>query len=103
MKTNTNGGTEGIFFVYILECKSKNGHVTLYTGYTNNLERRVEEHASGKGARHTKGKKCELVFFQTFPTQQEAMQRELEIKSFSTAKKRELLKDICYNELLHRF
>lgn len=40
----------GIWYVYVVECKDG----TLYTGTTNNVERRVKQHNEGKGARYTK-------------------------------------------------
>ena len=39
-------------YVYILECKDG----TLYTGWTNHLEKRIEAHNLGKGAKYTKGR-----------------------------------------------
>jgi putative endonuclease len=39
-----------LWIVYMLECADK----TLYTGITNNLDRRMAEHAAGKGARYTR-------------------------------------------------
>ena len=64
-------------FTYILECSDG----SFYTGWTNNLERRVKAHNAGKGAKYTKSRKpVKLVYFETFLTKQEAMRREWEIK-----------------------
>ncbi|MFX0100247.1 MAG: GIY-YIG nuclease family protein [Candidatus Hodarchaeota archaeon] len=90
-----------MYFVYILECIGKRGKKTYYTGYTKSLERRFSEHSDGSGARYTKNKDLKLVFYQTFKTQKQAMQRELEIKKLSRQKKGELVKDIYINEKLH--
>lgn len=45
------------YFVYIVESIDSNDNVTYYTGYTNNPERRLREHQSGRGAKHVKNKK----------------------------------------------
>jgi len=72
------------YFVYILECSNK----ALYTGITNNLERRIKEHKTGKGCRYTRynpGKK--LLYSEKHPNRSSATKREAEIKKFSRAKK----------------
>ncbi|MGV9172952.1 MAG: GIY-YIG nuclease family protein [Promethearchaeia archaeon] len=80
-----------VFYVYILETTAKNGKKTYYTGYTNNLLRRIKEHKSGEGAKYCRGKeKIELKYFETYMDRGNAMKRELEIKSFSRAEKKEL-------------
>ena len=68
----------------ILECSDG----SFYTGWTNNLERRVKAHNAGKGAKYTKSRKpVKLVYFETFLTKQEAMRREWEIKQLSRVEK----------------
>ena len=63
-----------------------------YTGWTNNLERRVKAHNAGKGAKYTKSRKpVKLVYFETFLTKQEAMRREWEIKQLSRVEKWKLI------------
>ena len=80
------------FYVYILETIGKNNKKRFYTGYTNNLKRRLEEHKNGRGAKFCRGKKIELKYFETYTERKEAMRRELEIKTFSRKKKFELIK-----------
>lgn len=80
------------FYVYILETIGKNNKKRFYTGYTNNLKRRLAEHKNGRGAKFCKGKKIELKYFETYSERKEAMRRELEIKSFSRMEKFELIK-----------
>ena len=81
-----------VYFVYILEVVAKSGKNMFYTGYTNNLYRRWKEHRNGTGAKFCRGKKSvELRYFETFSNRNEAMNRELEIKSFSRQKKRDLI------------
>ena len=84
-----------VYYVYILETIGKNKTKRFYTGYTNNLYRRLSEHKKGKGAKFCRGKKhIELQYFETFTSRKEAMRRELEIKSFSKQKKKELINSI---------
>ncbi|MFX0069513.1 MAG: GIY-YIG nuclease family protein [Candidatus Hermodarchaeota archaeon] len=82
-----------VFYVYILETIAKNGKKNYYTGYTENLLRRIEEHKKGKGAKFCRGKKIELKYFETHLSRKNAMKREIEIKSFSKQKKLELIKN----------
>ncbi len=87
-----------MYFVYLIECRGKDGKLTLYTGYTNSIKRRFAEHSTNRGARYTRGKSLRLVFFQKFQTQIDAMRREREIKSYSKARKLSLVKDAFVNE-----
>jgi len=83
-----------VYYVYILETTANNGRRSYYTGYTNDLYRRVSEHKKGKGARYCRGKKkIELKYFETYTERKKAMRRELEIKSLSRLKKKELVED----------
>ncbi len=82
-----------IYFVYILETIAKNNKKRFYTGYTNNLNRRLQEHKKGTGAKFCRGKKkIQLKYFESFMERGEAMRRELEIKTFSRKQKIELIK-----------
>ena len=82
-----------VFYVYILNTIGKNNKRRFYTGYTNDLYRRLEQHKAGKGARFTKGKKkIELKYVETYVNRKEAMKRELEIKTYSRKEKAELIK-----------
>ena len=86
------------YYVYILETVGKNNKKRFYTGYTNNLERRLEEHKNGRGAKFCRGKKIELKYFETYTERKEAMRRELEIKTFSRKEKFKLIKSPRDNE-----
>jgi putative endonuclease len=71
----------------MLECAD----TSLYTGITNDLDRRLAEHAAGKGARYTKGRgPFRLVYRETCQSRAEASKRETAIKSLDRAKKRQL-------------
>jgi putative endonuclease len=83
-----------VFYVYILEVTSKKGKKSYYTGFTNNLLRRWSEHRSGKGAKYCRSKNLELKYFETFSDRSSAMRREIEIKSYTKQKKRELIQKI---------
>lgn len=75
-------------FTYIVECSDH----TLYTGWTNDLEKRIQAHNEGKGAKYTKTRRpVRLVYFETFPTKEEAMSREYRIKQLSRRKKQQLI------------
>jgi putative endonuclease len=70
--------------VYMLECAD----TTLYTGITNDLDRRLAEHAAGKGARYTKGRgPFRLVYRETCQGRAEALRRESAIKLLGRAEK----------------
>jgi predicted GIY-YIG superfamily endonuclease len=78
-----------MWYVYILECK--NG--ALYTGITNNLERRVKEHYRGKGGRFTQSFKVnKLLYSKIYPTKFQALKRETQIKGWTRRKKLALIK-----------
>ena len=65
---------------------------TLYCGWTNHLEARVEAHNAGKGAKYTKSRRpVALVYWETFDTKQQAMQREWAVKQLSRAEKLKLI------------
>ncbi|MGE5328699.1 MAG: GIY-YIG nuclease family protein [Deltaproteobacteria bacterium] len=71
-------------YVYILKCKDE----TLYTGYTNNLEKRLKVHNEGKGAKYTRARlPVELLYFEEYETKSEAMKREREIKKMKKSEK----------------
>lgn len=75
-------------YVYILKCRDG----SLYTGYTNNLERRLKTHNSGKGAKYTRCRlPVELVYYETYETKSEAMKREYYIKQMSRQGKVKLI------------
>ena len=66
-----------MFYCYILKCFDN----TLYTGYTNNLEKRVATHNKGKGAKYTKRRRpCVLVYYEEFSCKSDALKREYYIK-----------------------
>lgn len=75
-------------YTYILKCKDG----SYYTGWTNNLEKRVHAHNEGKGAKYTKSRRpVQLIYYESFKTKQEAMSREYAIKKLSHKEKEQLV------------
>ena len=75
--------------VYILECNDG----TLYTGWTNDIDKRFKAHNDGKGAKYTKGRRpLKLDYLEELETKSEALKRENEIKKMTKDKKRQLIK-----------
>lgn len=81
----------GVFllnYAYILECKDG----TYYTGWTNNLEKRLKAHNDGKGAKYTKARlPVSLIYYEEFQTKEEAMRREYAIKHMAREEKCRLI------------
>ena len=75
-------------YTYILRC----GDGTIYTGWTNDLERRLAAHNAGKGSKYTRSRlPVELVYHESFDTKEEAMRREWAIKQLSREEKLALI------------
>lgn len=76
-------------YTYMVKCADG----TLYTGWTNCLEKRLKAHNGGKdGAKYTKAKgPVSLVYYEGFATKEEAMKREYEIKHLTREKKFKLM------------
>lgn len=80
------------YFVYIL---SNNTRTTLYTGVTNNLYRRIEEHQAGFVKSFSgKYKTYALVYYEVFEDPYEAITREKQIKGLTRKKKEELIRKV---------
>ena len=74
--------------VYILRC----GDGTLYTGWTNDLEKRLKTHAAGKGGKYTRSRlPVELVYTERFESAHEARSREWHIKRLTREQKLRLI------------
>ena len=74
-----------MYYVYILECSDK----TFYCGYTNDLEKRLNDHNfSKKGAKYTKSRRpVKLIYKEEFKTINEALKREAAIKKLKRDQK----------------
>lgn len=75
-------------YTYIVKCKDG----SLYTGWTNNLEKRIRDHNEGKGAKYTKSRRpVVLAYYEEFQTKEDAMRREYAIKKMGRKEKEKLL------------
>ena len=76
-----------VYYTYMLRCQDN----SLYTGYTDNVEKRLTTHNEGKGAKYTRGRlPVVLVYHEEFPDKSSAIKREIEIKKLSKEKKEKL-------------
>lgn len=75
-------------YTYILRCADG----SLYTGWTNDLERRLAAHNAGTASKYTRARRpVELVYHEAFSTREEAMRREWAVKQLSRAEKLALI------------
>lgn len=75
-------------YVYIVECSDG----TFYTGWTNNLEKRIAMHSKGTGAKYTKGRgPVKLMYHEEFQDKKDAMRREYQIKKLTRKQKQILI------------
>ena len=80
---------ESNWYLYILRCADG----TLYTGITTNVERRLEAHRSGKGAKYTRGRSpLELAYREECGSHSDALKRELLVKKMSREQKEQLIR-----------
>ena len=64
-------------YTYLLQCADG----TLYCGWTNHLEKRVEAHNAGKGAKYTKSRRpVILVYYEEYETKSEALRRQEKLR-----------------------
>lgn len=73
-----------MWYLYILRC----GDGTLYTGITNDISARLKAHASGKGAKYTRGRgPLELVYQEEQDSYSAALKREHQVKQLTRTQK----------------
>ena len=76
------------YYTYIVKCSDD----SLYTGYTNDLEKRIDAHNAGKGAKYTRCRlPVELVYSEEHASKEEAMSREWHIKRLTRKEKEKLI------------
>ena len=84
-------------FAYILRCADG----TLYSGWTNDYERRLQAHNSGTASKYTRSRRpVEMVYIERFDTKSEAMKREAALKKLSREQKLELIENYIKNDPL---
>ncbi len=77
-----------LHFVYIVKCADD----TLYTGWTLDVHRRVNQHNAGQGARYTRARRpVHLIYVEAVDNRRVAMQREIQIKHQNRASKTRLI------------
>ena len=77
-------------YTYIVKCSDG----TFYTGWTKDIEKRIEAHNAGKGAKYTKTRRpVVLVYLEEFATKEEAMKREYAIKQMTRKAKEALTRE----------
>lgn len=78
----------GTYYMYIVCCSDK----SFYTGITNNIQRRIQDHNTGNGSVYTaKRRPVILVYIEKFSTRKDACKRETQIKGWTKQKKIHLI------------
>ena len=78
------------WYVYMLRC----GDDTLYTGVTDDVQKRLATHRAGKGAKYTRGRgPLELVYRETCGSHSDALKREAAVKKLSRMQKESLIQE----------
>ncbi|MBT4916850.1 GIY-YIG nuclease family protein [Candidatus Peregrinibacteria bacterium] len=76
------------YYAYLARCSDQ----SLYSGYTNDIERRENAHNDGTGARYTRMRRpVEIVYFEEFKNRSDAMKRECEFKKLKKEDKEGLI------------
>lgn len=77
-------------YTYIIECRDGK----FYTGWTNCIEKRIQDHNSGKGAKFTRGRgPVKLRYLEISETKSKALKREAAIKKLTRSEKEKLIAD----------
>ena len=89
---------EKSWVLYILRCKDG----TLYTGITDDLERRLKAHREGKGAKYTRGRApLTLCYTENCDNHSQALRRECAVKKLSRTEKEGMIQSFAQNEREH--
>ena len=79
-----------MYYIYMLRCRDG----SLYTGWTNDLEKRLKAHNSGSASKYTRTRlPAELVYFEEWESKEAAMSREWHIKRLSREEKLKLIEN----------
>lgn len=83
------------YYIYIVRCADD----TFYTGYTTDVEKRIDMHNASKGAKYTRGRlPVSLVYFEEHENKHDALSREWHIKRMTRSQKEELIEDFKENK-----
>ena len=78
-----------IWFVYMLRCRDN----SVYTGITNNLDKRIKAHMSGNGSKYLRGRlPVKLIYKEDFSNRSSASKREIAVKKLKKKEKELLIK-----------
>ncbi len=79
------------WYTYMVRCRDR----TLYTGITKDLEKRLNDHNTGRnGARYTRSRRpVQLVYQEKFSSRSAAARREYQLKQMSRAEKQKIMQD----------
>lgn len=81
---------KGKYYVYIVRCRDG----SYYTGYTNNIEKRIKFHNKGLGAKYLRGKlPVKLVYVKEYKYYKRALKKEIAMKKLTHKQKHELVKN----------
>jgi len=82
------------YYAYMLRCSDN----SIYSGYTVNLEKRLEAHNSGKGAKYTRARlPVKLEYFEEFDNKIDACKREWQFKQYTHTEKEKIIKKFISN------
>ena len=79
------------YYVYLIVSRFKNNKKISYVGYTNNLQKRLNLHNTGKGAKFTRGKRWNLIYYEKYSTKSLAMKNEFILKKNYKLRKKIIL------------
>ena len=79
------------YYVYLIVSRFKKNKKISYVGYTNNLQKRLNLHNTGKGAKFTRGKKWKLIYYEKYSTKSLAMKNEFTLKKNYKLRKKIIL------------
>tara|TARA_X000000950_G_scaffold273770_1_gene357959 strand:- start:3579 stop:3833 length:255 start_codon:yes stop_codon:yes gene_type:complete len=82
------------YFVYLIISNLKDNKKISYVGYTNDLKKRVKLHNTGKGAKFTRGKEWNLVYYKKYDSKSKAMKEEFKLKKNYKLRKKLILEKI---------
>ncbi len=82
------------YYAYMVICSDN----TIYSGFTTNLEKRINTHNSGKGAKYTRTRTpVHLVYWEEFYDKSNALKKEYALKKLTRTKKLELISNFNKN------
>jgi putative endonuclease len=78
------------YYFYLLKCSDD----SIYAGISIDLEKRLNSHNSGKGAKYTRSRlPVEIVYSEQLENKSTALKREIEVKKWSRVKKLKLIEN----------